>query len=149
MNYDIVTARSLRQTHPDLYNQILESVTPMLSNLGHISSILSHIQVMFPDCDNTDKMLIFTSVVYDCYCPASYLPKAGMKLPIGIRDEAARVAGFINPEMLNYYHQISKSYMKTTTAHNGVSPFRSKVNSVKEMFKQFSANPKHWELNLV
>jgi hypothetical protein len=140
MNYDVVVARHISQINPEIYSQAKESVTPMLTDMKHIPAMFDKVVEFFPDQDKTGTMLLFVSLVYDSYCPAALLPKSAMKLPVGLRDEAARVSGYPNPEMINYFFSIAKAYMKGKA-------FRSRVDQVKNEFKQFSVNPKHWELS--
>lgn len=137
--YPVVISRYLHQTNPGMYREIEEAITPMLTDLAHIPSLLQAVRLAHPSFDETDTRILFVAVVYDAYCPASFLPKAAMKLPIGVRDEAARVLGYANPENINSWFGISKAYIKGKS-------FRSRVDSIKDQFKQFSNNPKHWEL---
>lgn len=141
MDQRIVVARALAQLNPNLYREYQDQVTPMLTNTRHIADMLQAIQSNHPELDQTDTRIFFTALVYDAYCPASFLPKAAQRLPIGIRDEAARVLGYSNPENINSWRGIAAAYMKNPK-------FRLRVNAIKETFKQFSVRKEDWQLGI-
>jgi hypothetical protein len=134
-------------SNPTLYQETLEKVTPMLIDLKYIQQILNVIRGNYPDLDDTDVKILFVAVVYEIYCPASFIPKerngkgpkSAMKAPVGIREEAAKVLGYGNAENVNGWQEISKSYMK-------VKSFRARVNEIKEQFRCFSVRNQDWEL---
>lgn len=142
MQIQTVIGRSLAIMDPDTYKKYLDSVTPMLSDTRFIEDIYLAIKTNHPTFDETDTRIIFVATVYDCYCPASFLPKATMKLPIGVRDEAARILGYDNPENINSWRNIASAYIKGKS-------FRARVDAIKDQFKQYSVNPAHWELQLI
>ncbi|AMR34171.1 hypothetical protein A0256_23320 [Mucilaginibacter sp. PAMC 26640] len=141
MNKQTIVGRSLAQIQPDLYKQIEDSVTPMLVDTAHIKSLLHAVRTSHPAFDETDVRILTVAVIYDSYCPASFLPKAAMKLPIGVRDEAARVLGYSNPENINNWRSIASAYIKGRD-------FRARVDAIKAQFKQFSSRPSDWQLAL-
>lgn len=142
MNTQTIISRVLQHRNYALYQQLQEEVTPMLTDLSHISEIYQVVQDMFPDFDARDKQIYFTSCVYYFYCPASFVGAKVQKLPIGIRDEAAKVLGYSNPENINAIRSIGEVYMKSPVK-------RGKIEQVKEYFKKYSVRQMDWQLNLV
>ncbi|RQO79160.1 hypothetical protein DBR40_05425 [Pedobacter sp. KBW01] len=142
MNTQTIISRVLQHRDYALYQQLQEEVTPMLKDLTHIAEIYQVVQDMFPDLDSRDKQIYFTSCVYYFYCPASFVGAKVQKLPIGIRDEAAKVLGYANPENINAIRSIGEVYMKSPVK-------RGKIEQVKEYFKKYSVRNMDWELALV
>jgi hypothetical protein len=140
--YPVVISRYLSQVNPVMYREIEEAITPMLSDTAHIPALLQAVRCQHPNFDETDTRILFTACVYEIYCPASFLPKAAMRLPVGIRDEMARVLGYGNPENINSWKGIADAYMKGKS-------FRSRVDAIKDEFRCFSVRAQDWELKLV
>lgn len=113
----------------------------MLSDVQHIAGLYQAVKDAHPNFDETDVRILTVAVIYDSYCPASFLPKAAMKLPIGVRDEAARVLGYSNPENINSWKGIASAYIKGRE-------FRKRVEAIKDLFRQYSVRPGDWKLAL-
>ncbi|NII81708.1 MULTISPECIES: hypothetical protein [unclassified Pedobacter] len=138
----LIISRVLAHRNYALYAALQEEVTPMLTDLHYIKEVQEVVNSMFPDLDARDKQIYFASCVYYFYCPASFVGTKVQKLPIGIRDEAAKVLGYTNPENINALRTIGEVYMKNPTK-------RARIEQVKEYFKKYSVRDMDWELNLV
>jgi len=106
-----VMQRALKVLCPELAQELTSKITPLSSEKSLIETVYASIISKYTDLDRTDTCILFTAVVYRIYAPAVFLGEGFCKLPIGIRDEAARVSGFISPEMINYFLEMAKVYV--------------------------------------
>lgn len=124
-----IVGRALAQDNPELFQSLEKKVTPLLTDQVHIEEIFHMVNNLFSDEPEWMRKLLFVSAVYDCYCPGSYYKKSIMKLPIGVRDEVARLLGQNNGTMVNYFRDQTQSYMRFREKE-----FGSRIDQIKGHF---------------
>lgn len=120
----------------------LKQFRPMLNKPNHVQDIFQEVQAQFQEETPENRRLIFIACIYQIYQPLSFLEgkedkKAQGKLPAGVRDEMSRCLEFNNPEMTSHFKKFTESWMKPFNS-GPERPFRSKVMSIVERFRQFS-----------
>lgn len=138
-----LAGRALAQLDYEAFSSIMQDVIPMLEDKSHIEAIYASVQTEFASEEDYMRKVLFVATIYDCYCPGSFFAKSIMKMPAGIRDEVSKCMGYENPEMVNYFVDRAKPFLKFRE-----KSFGQKVAHIKEMFKQYSLNPLDWELKL-
>lgn len=124
----------------------------MLVQQKFVERIYNEVQIVHENETAENRRLIFIATCYQIYCPISYLKVAkgertAGKLPQGIRDEIKRCLGFASAEMVNHYRSFTEPQMRPF--NNGPErPFKIKVETVIEKFKQFSIRPEDTQCEL-
>jgi hypothetical protein len=145
MDHYKLIGRALSQLDYNLSVAIKRQVTPMLTDTSVLPEIHAFVygSPLFSHYDEYMKKLLFVGSVYDMYCPGAFFGKAIMKMPIGIRDEVRNAMGERNAEMVNYYLEKSKVFLKFRN-----KAFGQEVAIVVAEFKKYSVLAEDWQLEL-
>lgn len=122
--------------------ETLKQFRPMLKKSDHVQAIHQAVQEQFCQETPEDRRLIFIASCYQVYQPLSFFEgkedkKAQGKLPAGVREEMSRCLEFNNPEMTSHFKRFTEAWMKPFNS-GPERPFRTKVMSIVERFKQYS-----------
>lgn len=143
MDRNTLIGRGLAQIDYATYQRMQERVTAMLTDNQHIPEIIDYMRSNHYDGDKYMFNVLAIAAVYDMYCPGSFFAKSIAKMQIGVRDCVAKCMNLSNPEMVNYYLDRSKPFMKFRE-----KAFAQRVEQVKQAFKHLSVRKQDWELGL-
>lgn len=147
MNRHTLQGRALEQLDYNLSIAIKRRVSPMIEDISLIPEIVDYVKDLadseYPG-DKYMKDLLCNCSVYNIYCPGSLFQTAIAKSQVGLRDVVKGCMGYNNPEMVNYYLDKSKPFMKAEG-----KKFNRLVLQVKESFKKYSVLGEDWSLELV
>lgn len=146
MDHYKLIGRALSQLDYNLSVAIKRQVTPMLTDTSALTEIHAFVygSTLFSHYDEYMKKLLFVGSVYDMYCPGAFFGKAIMKMPIGIRDEVRNAMGERNSEMINYWLDRARPFMKFREKR-----FGQEVDMIRTEFKKYSVLAEDWQLELV
>ena len=129
MNYAII-GRILPHLHPDLFRELQDKYLPVLEVPEHISKIYRYIIENYPDLDKADTNILFAAAVYTLYSPASLIGQGIQRAPNYIRQEMCAVLNYPNREMVNYWQDIARAYIKNPA-------FNRKVKAIVDAFRPY------------
>ena len=146
---DVYVGRYIIATNPSLANEILQALKPKAENPKYVNHIFNDANNLFKDqCQPNELKEIFIATTYQLYQAVSFLSKrtdfgerACGKLPQGVRDEMARLAGYQSSEMINYVKEGITPFMKPQPKGTPERPFRQKVMLLVDRFLPYSINP--------
>lgn len=118
-----IMAKALSVLHPEIAEELSNRIMPLSTDLSLIQDILIYVDLVHETMDLADKIILFIIVAHKIYDPASLIGKNISKLPIGIRDEIAKCAGFNSPEMVSHYKKFGIPLLKNPR-------YRTKVNVI-------------------
>ena len=139
-----ILGRVYLQTEYERSQAILSKFRRMAKDPKYVELLFNDVQTMYPEETDKGRMDIFIGLTYRVYSPLSFLQrtqdgKACGKLPEGVRDEMARLLGFVSSEMINHHKNFIDPWLKPY--NNGVErPLMTKVMALVDRFKPYSIN---------
>lgn len=95
---------------PHEYERAVVLTTPRITDWDQIPLIVNYCEENGYPVNNENIPLILC-VVYSLTAPYKLYYRE-IKLPLGLRDCISDAFGFVNPEMCNYFSEISRTYAK-------------------------------------
>ena len=125
-------AQSLKALNPELYENCVQVVQPLLLNFKHVHFVLNEFENEYGEVDMIQKPL-FIACVYRLYNP-SHLIGMFNKLQKGLRDVIADALGYVNPENVNAFGKTAPAYYKNVRTRKRINDFCDRVyNNLKDL----------------
>ena len=148
LTQDVIAGRFIIATRPSEAYEIVQQFLPKAKHPRFVQHIYTDATSLFSDLGVNELRSLFVATVYQLYQPLSFLSKitddgerACGKLPQGVRDEMARLAGYQSSEMINYVKEGITPFMKPQPKGTPERPFRQKVMLLVDRFLPYSINP--------
>lgn len=120
-----MVAHALKSINRELFELCMAIPMPLLMELKHVEFIVYEFQYQFGKITMINKPML-VACLYRLYNPAHLYGKFN-KLPIGLREEIARVLGYVNPENINAIATSAPAHYKNPRTAKKINDFADEV----------------------